>query len=155
MNREQIDQHDIEDFRAGMRKLYAAALHLKIDAICDLALSALRSQPYGEPVAPDKRRCHAPGERCPGCPHYYGKADVCSYADAPPDGVVVPKDELHAVLSEIVTRIERCGASDALTHAVTLASDLRQAVGNQWNPADKYALQRVREALAAAPKGGE
>ena len=28
----------------------------------------------------DKRRCHAPGDKCYGCDHYYGKADVCKYA---------------------------------------------------------------------------
>jgi hypothetical protein len=32
---------------------------------------------------PDKRVCHAPGDRCLACPHYYGKADVCKYAPAP------------------------------------------------------------------------
>ncbi len=30
----------------------------------------------------DKRVCHAPGDTCLACPHYYGKADVCSYAPA-------------------------------------------------------------------------
>ena len=26
----------------------------------------------------DSRICHASGERCLGCPHYYGKAPICS-----------------------------------------------------------------------------
>ena len=29
---------------------------------------------------PDKRLCHSPVDSCLGCPHYYGKAKVCSYA---------------------------------------------------------------------------
>lgn len=28
----------------------------------------------------DTRVCHAPGDKCLGCPHYHGKADVCEYA---------------------------------------------------------------------------
>jgi hypothetical protein len=54
---------------------------------------------------------------------------------------------LFAAIGEIVDRIERCGASPELTHAVSLASDLRQAIGNQWNKANEYALQRVQAAL--------
>jgi hypothetical protein len=54
---------------------------------------------------------------------------------------------LFMALGEIVDRIERCGASTELTNAVSLASDLRQAIGNQWNPANAYALERVKAAL--------
>ena len=50
-------------------------------------------------------------------------------------------------LGELVDRIEVCGASPELTHAVTLASDLMRAVGNQWNPRDKQAVERVLAAL--------
>ena len=32
------------------------------------------------PAAPDSRICYAPGTRCLGCAHYYGKADKCEYA---------------------------------------------------------------------------
>lgn len=39
------------------------------------------SQPaQGEPFVCDSRVCHAPSNRCYGCPHYHGKASVCSYA---------------------------------------------------------------------------
>lgn len=54
-------------------------------------------------------------------------------------------------LRELCDRIERCGASEPLTHAVTLASDLLQAIGNKWNPKNKHAEQRVRAALAKVP----
>lgn len=39
--------------------------------------------PYRErsPILADNRVCHAPGDRCLGCDHYYGKASVCEYAD--------------------------------------------------------------------------
>lgn len=47
-------------------------------------------------------------------------------------------------------RIEACGASPELTHAVTLAGDLMRAVGNQYNPADPYATERVRNAVEEA-----
>jgi hypothetical protein len=46
---------------------------------------------------------------------------------------------------ELTKRIEACGASPELTRAVTLASDLRMAIGNRWNPRDKYAAERVRK----------
>jgi hypothetical protein len=54
---------------------------------------------------------------------------------------------LFVALGEIVNRIERCGASPELTNSVSLASDLRQAIGNQWNPANTYALERVKAEL--------
>jgi hypothetical protein len=54
-------------------------------------------------------------------------------------------------LRELCARIERCGASVELTHAVTLASDLLHAVGNRWNPRDKYAEDRVRATLPKEP----
>ena len=54
-------------------------------------------------------------------------------------------------LRELVDRIERCGASPDLTHAVTLASDLMRTVGNKWNPRDKYADERVRATLPKVP----
>jgi hypothetical protein len=53
----------------------------------------------------------------------------------------------YQALRELVNRIERCGASVELTHAVILASDMQQAVGNRWNQRDKYAEERVRAAL--------
>lgn len=56
----------------------------------------------------------------------------------------------YPALRELVQRIERCGASVELTQAVVLASDLCSAIGNRWNPRDKYAEQRVREALPTA-----
>lgn len=58
---------------------------------------------------------------------------------------------LFVALGEIVDRIERCGASTELTHAVSLISDLRQAVGNRWNPANPYSLRRVESALSVNP----
>ncbi len=30
-----------------------------------------------------KVECHAPGDRCRACPHYFGKADRCDYAISP------------------------------------------------------------------------
>lgn len=53
-------------------------------------------------------------------------------------------------LSELCARIERCGASIELTHAVMLASDLLMAVGNRWNPRDKSAEERVRTMIQNA-----
>ena len=55
--------------------------------------------------------------------------------------------EIYEALREIGYRIEICGASEELTHAVTLVSDLRLAVGNEWNTPDKSAANRVRKAL--------
>lgn len=58
-------------------------------------------------------------------------------------------------LSELTRRIEACGASVELTNAVILCSDLKMAIGNRWNPADRYAEDRVRAMLAAAPSPEE
>lgn len=69
-------------------------------------------------------------------------------ADGAPSGVSdstqLLSDEIHAAVMEIVDRIERCGASPELTHAVTMASTLAQAIGNRWNPPNKCAAERVR-----------
>lgn len=56
----------------------------------------------------------------------------------------------YPALRELVQRIERCGASPELTHAVTLCSDLASAIGNRWNRSDEFAEQRVRGELAKA-----
>lgn len=57
------------------------------------------------------------------------------------------EDELiYDALIELGRRIEACGASAELTHAMALCSDMAQAIGNDHNPADKYALARVMEA---------
>lgn len=72
----------------------------------------------------------------------------------PPEaGHRVSQEMLYAALGKIVDRIEACGASIELTHAVTLASDLRQAVGNRFNPANSYALDRVIDAVDPPPQG--
>lgn len=60
------------------------------------------------------------------------------------------QEELFAALIKLGHRIEACGASVELTHAVTLCSDIRMAVGNQWNPSEQHAADRVR----AAPEEG-
>jgi hypothetical protein len=57
------------------------------------------------------------------------------------------QEELHEGLFKLVQLIEECGGSPALTNAVVLASDLRQAVGNQYNPPNPYAGDRVRKIL--------
>lgn len=59
-------------------------------------------------------------------------------------------DISYQALRELCQRIEKCGASVELTHAVTLCSDLASAIGNRWNLRDKYALERVRTAINAA-----
>jgi hypothetical protein len=53
----------------------------------------------------------------------------------------------YAAITELLRRIEACGASVELTHAVTLCADLLSAIGNQWNQPDEYAEQRVRDTL--------
>ena len=54
---------------------------------------------------------------------------------------------LYSVVGEILFRIEHCGASVEITSASSLASDLKQAIGNQWNEPDAYALQRIQKAI--------
>lgn len=55
---------------------------------------------------------------------------------------------VYAALGEIVNLIEICGASEKLTNAVTFTSDLRQAVGNQFNTPSEYAAERVKAAMS-------
>lgn len=57
------------------------------------------------------------------------------------------QEELYALLRELVSRIEACGASPELTNAVVLASDIAKAVGNQWNEPSTFAAERVRGIL--------
>ena len=59
----------------------------------------------------------------------------------------INQETLYKAVGEIVDRIEACGASIEITHAVSFASDLRQAIGNQYNPADPYSLCRVVDVL--------
>jgi hypothetical protein len=55
--------------------------------------------------------------------------------------------ELYAALDKLIDRIEGCGTSTELTNAVVLASDIRQAVGNEWNVPNEFAATRVRRIL--------
>lgn len=77
-----ITREQIESFRR-FAKSDTCGLPFRsdvVDAICDAALRAT------EP-APSKVICHAPGDRCLGCNHYYGKAPVCQYAEPAPGEV--------------------------------------------------------------------
>lgn len=78
------------------------------------------------------------GDACPGHPVKVKSEDAALL------------EMCHGALSELISRIERCGASPELTQAVTLCSDLMLSVGNRWNPPDKYAQQRVRVELCRA-----
>jgi len=61
------------------------------------------------------------------------------------------KEVLMNALREIIRRIECCGASEQLTHAVTLASDLLLAVDDvPYASRAREALQRVCNALDVA-----
>ncbi|WP_454262137.1 hypothetical protein [Pseudoxanthomonas mexicana] len=71
-----------------------------------------------------------------------------------PKPVVHRELPLHSALYALCLRIEACGASPALTEAVTLASDLMRAVGDPDNPADPHAADRVRQAVAKLPSAG-
>jgi hypothetical protein len=66
------------------------------------------------------------------------------------DPPLLDQEELFQSLGKLIERIEACGGSTALTHAVMLAADIRHAIGNQWNPANEYAAQRVREIIQPA-----
>lgn len=60
------------------------------------------------------------------------------------------QQELYDAIQELTDRIEACGASTALTHAVILSSDIARATGDVRNPHDPCAADRVRAALRAA-----
>ncbi len=57
--------------------------------------------------------------------------------------ITLSQNELFAALGKLIERIEECGASPALTKAVDLTSDIRQAVGDDWNPSNEHAAIRV------------
>ena len=54
-----------------------------------------------QPVEADKIVCHAKGDRCWGCPHYHGKASVCS--DAYPD----TEEEVQMTLQRRVAQLRK------------------------------------------------
>jgi hypothetical protein len=58
------------------------------------------------------------------------------------------QEELYAAMGKLINHIEACGGSPQLTTTVMLASDINQAIGNQWNPASEHAAQRVRAIIA-------
>jgi hypothetical protein len=53
--------------------------------------------------------------------------------------------DLFKALGLAMEKIEAAGASVALTEAVTIVGDVRSAIGNQWNPAQATAAERVRK----------
>ena len=55
--------------------------------------------------------------------------------------------EIYAALGLIAAKIEQCGASRELTDAVCAVSDLRAAVGNEYNPPKQYSLNSVRKLI--------
>ena len=59
----------------------------------------------------------------------------------------IEMSEIYAALGLIASKIERCGASRELTDAVCAVSDLRAAVGNEYNPPKQYALNSVRKLI--------
>lgn len=59
----------------------------------------------------------------------------------------IRQDFIYKALGEIINRIEACGASTELTNAVSLAADLKQSIGNKFNPANTYAFERVKKQL--------
>jgi len=58
------------------------------------------------------------------------------------------REETFAALLLLSHKIEACGASPALTAAVSLCGDILFATGNQWNPVRRYAVNNVRAALS-------
>jgi hypothetical protein len=60
---------------------------------------------------------------------------------------VIEPDLVHKALGEITKRVESLGASTELTQIVVLIGDLRQAIGNQYNLPDPYALIRTIDAV--------
>ena len=66
----------------------------------------------------DSRVCHAPGERCLGCNHYYGKASVCSYAytakEAEENDIYF---EMREAMQEFVNRCENGEVLSKYTYA--------------------------------------
>lgn len=71
-----------------------------------------------------------------------------SSGDTPPTRPpLLTHEEIFQALGKLMERIEDCGASPELTAAVMLAEDIRCSIGNQWNPANEYAAQRVREII--------
>lgn len=68
--------------------------------------------------------CHAPGERCHACPHYYGKAAVCKYAPEPAHEGSLPnlRDCKHGRLAR------SCEICDLEREVADLKHDIERAV---------------------------
>lgn len=57
------------------------------------------------------------------------------------------QDELFEALGLAMEKIEKAGASIALTDAVMIVGDIRASIGNKWNPAQPEAASRVRNII--------
>jgi len=68
---------------------------------------------------------------------------------------VIDRELLSEALREIVARIERCGASIELTHAVSLAVDLMYATSPIDDELSRDAMDRVRNALRVVAERNE
>lgn len=55
--------------------------------------------------------------------------------------------ELATALGMLTSMIEHAGASEALTKASMLATDLRRSIGDPYNESDPLAIERVAELL--------
>lgn len=65
----------------------------------------------------------------------------------PIDHMKLNQVELFAAMGMLAMLIENCGASEALTKAVSYASDIRRAIGDPYNEPDDFAAGRVQELL--------
>ena len=63
------------------------------------------------------------------------------------------RELLYRIVRQLVDRIESCGASPRLTHAVCLASDLAAAIGNARNPAAVHEFHRLMDTLETPMPG--
>lgn len=59
--------------------------------------------------------------------------------------IQLSQGDLFKALGLAMEKIKSAGASVALTEAVTIVGDVRSAIGNQWNPAQASAAERVRK----------
>src|SRR3990167_1024868 len=120
----------IEEWRTTLRTVFDAKHDVETDALCDMALE--RARAAQEPTEPTRSGpntnviCHAPGEKCLGCDHYYGKAAVCKYAAQEPDGWVIIASHRVPRLIELVSAACRKAATDCDERAYELWTAVRK-----------------------------
>ncbi len=106
------------------------------------AASPTRSGPNTDVI------CFAPGDRCAGCDHYYGKAKRCKYAPMTIEDSDLPERRQHPRLAEPPATVPAASPLPLSAEQVELERvELKPAIQAYFSPASKLASGLEFDAL--------